>query len=102
MFNKLKQIKGLRDQAKKMQEELAQETVNHDWHNKINMVMDGNQKILSLDISPELLAGEKKEELEKGLTECFNETVKKAQMAAARRMQGMGGLGGMNLPGLGS
>ncbi len=100
MFSKLKQIKELRDQAKRLQDELGQETVNGDWHHKINMVMDGNQKIVSIDIEPELLDNDKKEELEKGLKECFNETVKKAQMAAARRMQGMGGMGGFNMPGM--
>lgn len=99
MFEKLKQFKDLRDQAKRMQEMLAQETVYHDWHGKINLVMDGNQKIISVDINPELLDPEKKEELQKGLAECFNEAVKKAQMAAARKMQSLGGLGG--LPGFG-
>lgn len=100
MFSKLKQIKELRDQAKNLQNELAQETVSGDWHNKINLVMDGNQKILSLEIEPELLNLDRKEELERGLRECFNDTVKKAQMAAARKMQSMGGLG--SLPGFGS
>ncbi|MFH1367298.1 MAG: YbaB/EbfC family nucleoid-associated protein [Patescibacteria group bacterium] len=100
MFEKLKQFKDLRDQAKRMQEMLAAETVYHDWRDRIRLVMDGNQKVISLDINPEMLAPEKKEELQKGLQECFNEAVKKAQMAAARKMQSMGGLGGMNLPGM--
>ena len=99
MFEKLKQFKDLRDQAKRMQDMLSQETVYHDWRDRIHLVMDGNQKIISLEINPEMLALEKKEELQKGLQECFNEAVKKAQMAAARKMQSMGGLGG--LPGFG-
>lgn len=102
MFEKLKQFKDLRDQAKKMQEMLATETVYQDWHDKIHLVMDGNQKVISLEIIPEMLTSEKKEELQEGLRECFNEAVKKAQMAAARKMQSMGGLNGMNLPGFGS
>jgi DNA-binding protein YbaB len=102
MFEKLKQFKDLRDQAKRMQEMLGQETVYHDWRGRIHLVMDGNQKVISLDINPEMMTPDKKEELQKGLQECFNEGVKKAQMAAARKMQNMGGLGGMNLPGFGS
>ncbi|MFA5069928.1 MAG: YbaB/EbfC family nucleoid-associated protein [Patescibacteria group bacterium] len=101
MFEKLKQFKELRDQAKKMQNSLAAETVYQDWRGRIRLVMDGNQRVISLEINPEMLAPEKKNELEKGLAECFNEGVKKAQMAAARKMQSLGGLGGMNLPGFG-
>ena len=101
MFEKLKQFKDLRDQAKRMQEMLAQETIYQSWRDKINLVMDGNQKVVSLEINPEMLAPDKKEELQKGLQECFNEAVKKAQVAAARKMQSLGGLGGMNLPGFG-
>ena len=100
MFEKIKQFKNLRDQAKMIQDTLSQETVYHSWHDKINIVMDGNQKVVSLEINPELLVPEKKEELQNGLQECFNETVKKAQIAAARKMQQSGGLAGMNLPGM--
>jgi len=100
MFNKLKQFKDLRSQAKKLQEILSQEVVNADWKGKINIVMDGRQTILSIDINPELLDPEKKEELEKGIKECHQEAIKKSQMAAARKMQEMGGLSGFNPSGL--
>ncbi|MDZ7798081.1 MAG: YbaB/EbfC family nucleoid-associated protein [Patescibacteria group bacterium] len=100
MFNKIKQFKNLRDQAKQLKEQLAEETVKADWKDKINMVMDGNQKILSVDISPEMLNPDKKEDLEKGIKACLADAIKKSQMAAARKMQGLGGLEGMNLPGM--
>jgi len=98
MFNKIKQFKNLRDQAKQLKEQLAEETVNADWKDKIKMVMDGNQKILSVDIDSELLNPDKKEDLEKGIKSCLADAIKKSQMAAARKMQGMGGFGGMDLP----
>jgi len=101
MFEKIKQLKNLRDQAKRMQDELTQITVNiQGLGGKISVVMDGNQKIMAIDISPELLETSKKEVLEKAIAETINEAVKKAQIEAARKMQSMGGLSGMNIPGL--
>ncbi len=98
MFEKLKQYKDLRDKAKKLQNELAQETVQADvLGGKVNVVMDGNQKILALDINPELLNPEKKEELEKALIEVIDQAIKKIQRVMAQKIQG----GGMNLPNLG-
>ena len=88
MFNKLKQYKDLRDQAKKVQNELSEVTVHSDaWGGKVNMVMDGNQKVMSIDIDAELLQTENKEKLEKSLADCFNDAVKKAQRSMVQKMQ---------------
>ncbi|MFH0853600.1 MAG: YbaB/EbfC family nucleoid-associated protein [bacterium] len=98
MFDKLKQIKDLRDQAKALQDILAQETINHDVKDgKLSMVMDGNQKVLSLSIDPEYLTSEKKEDLEQGLKELMTETTEKAQQQVALKMRSSG----MSLPGMG-
>lgn len=98
MFNKLKQIKDLRDQAKVLQNMLAQETIHHDVKGgKISLVMDGNQEVLSLSIHPEFLNAEKKDELEKALKELFTEATKKVQKAVAMKMRSSG----MQIPGLG-
>ncbi len=98
MFNKIKQFKDLRDQANQMKQMLAQETVNAQAaHGQVNMVMDGNQEVLALEIDPELLHHDKKEELEKAIKEVTNEAIKKAQRVMAQKMQSMGGL---NMPGL--
>lgn len=98
MFSKLKQYKDLRDQAKEMQNALAQETVHADGaHGQIQIIMDGNQHVNGLDISPELLQPQKKEELERSLRETFNSAIKKSQMAMAKKAKDMGRL---NLPGL--
>jgi len=98
MFDKLKQIKELRDRAKQMKEILAQETVHADAaHGQVNIVMDGNQEIISLTVEPELLAADKKEELEQGIKEAVNEAIKKSRTVMAQKIQGMDGL---NIPGL--
>ncbi|MEK7537854.1 MAG: YbaB/EbfC family nucleoid-associated protein [Patescibacteria group bacterium] len=98
MFNKLKQFKDLRHQAKEMQHTLAQETVYADSaRGKVQVVMDGNQHVNGLTIDPELLKPERKTETEKAVQDAFNDAVKKSQMAMAKKAREMGHL---NLPGL--
>lgn len=88
MFSKLKEVKDLRSQAKQLQDQLSQETVHVDsLAGKINLIMDGNQKIVSLDISQELLKPEEKEKLEKGIQEAHNEAIQKVQRLMAQKMQ---------------
>lgn len=98
MFSKLKQIKDLRSQAKGLQNRLAQETVHADAKGgKINLVMDGNQKIVSLDIDASLLTPEKKKDVEEGVKEVLEEAVKKVQKIMVEKMRASG----MSLPGMG-
>ncbi|MDP2684121.1 MAG: YbaB/EbfC family nucleoid-associated protein [bacterium] len=98
MFNKIKDLKNLRDQASQMKQMLAQESVSVDAiHGKITLVMDGNQEILSIDINPELLSPDNKEKLEQGIKEVMGDAIKKVQRLMAQKMQSMGGL---DLPGM--
>lgn len=97
MFEKIKQLKELRDQAQAMKKALAEETVQADSaHGRIGIVMDGNQEVMAVSIDPDLLTPEKKEEVEKGVKEAVNDAVKKSQRAMAQKVQSMGGL---NMPG---
>lgn len=91
MFNKLKQFKDLRNQAKTLQNALAQEAVEYE-KNGIKITMNGNMEITRLAINSEA-AGEK---LENILTEAANETIKRAQKLMAKKVQEMGGLRGLN------
>ncbi|MEK7481443.1 MAG: YbaB/EbfC family nucleoid-associated protein, partial [Patescibacteria group bacterium] len=61
MFNKLKQFKQMRDQAKNLQQTLSTEHVESTaaW-NKIKIAMDGNLTVTSVDIDPELLTVDNK------------------------------------------
>lgn len=98
MFNKIKDLKNLKDQASQMKTMLAEETINANAvHDKVNIIMDGNQEVLNVEIDQELLTPDKKEDLEKGIKNATNDAVKKAQRVMAQKMQSMGGL---NIPGM--
>lgn len=98
MFEKLKQFKDLRDQAKTFQQMMAQETIHHDCKGgKLAIVLDGNLKVLSISVDPSFLAADKKDELEAGLKELTSEAITKAQRAMAMKVQSSG----LKIPGLG-
>lgn len=86
MFNKLKQIKDLRDQAKTMQNALASESITYE-KNGISITMDGNMTVTNLTISDKTSS-----DLERNLISAYNESIKKAQQVMAKKMQEMGGL----------
>ena len=90
MFNKLKQLKDLRSQAKKMQSTLSKEAITIE-KNGTKVVMNGNMEVTELTINEEL----KKESLEGILTDGINEAIKKIQKIMAKKMQEMGGFPGI-------
>lgn len=99
MFNKLKQFKDLRDQAKQLQEVLSQEQVTSSAAGgKVQITMDGNLTILSINIDPDMLTPEKKMVLESALKEAHADVLKNMQRRMAVKMKEMGGL--PNIPGL--
>ncbi|MFA6994961.1 MAG: YbaB/EbfC family nucleoid-associated protein [Patescibacteria group bacterium] len=91
MFNKLKQFRDLRSQAKTMQNALAQEVVTEE-KNGVKVVLNGNMEVLELKLSDSLT----KSSQEENLKNCFNEALKRAQRLMAKKLQDMGGLPGMN------
>jgi len=96
MFNKLKQFKDIRDQAKDMQNKLAEESVTCE-SGGVSITMDGNLKITKVNVSPELLNPEKKAKLEKAFQDTYEDVSKKIQRIMAMKMKEMGGL--PNIPG---
>jgi len=99
MFNKLKQFKDMRDQAKTMQDALAGESVTvKEAGDSIVLTMDGNLKMTGLAIDDELLNPAKKDKLIKGLKDAHENAQKKMQRIMAMKMKEMGGL--PNIPGL--
>lgn len=90
MFNKLKQFKDLRSQAKTMQSALAQETVTEE-KNGVKIVLNGNMEILELTLNESL----SKSEQEQAVKNCFNEAIKRTQRLMAKKLQEMGGIPGM-------
>lgn len=98
MFNKLKQFKDLRSQGKKLQNTLSEEktTVSSGG---VTLTMDGNLKIIALEISPDLLSPDKKEKLQNAIKDAHEEALKKMQKVMAMKVREMGGL--PNFPSVG-
>lgn len=88
MFQKLQQLKELkkmRDSAMAMQKALSQEFVNLE-ENGIKIVMSGDQKVHKIEVD-----GEENRDL----VEIINKALKESQKIAAKKMQEMGGFGGL-------
>lgn len=92
MFNKLKQYKDLRSQAKQMQSALAQELITVE-NNGVKVELNGNMEIVNLTINDSL----NKEQLEKIIKNLINEAIQKAQRTMAKKLQEMGGLGNFGM-----
>lgn len=88
MFEKLKQYKDLRKQAKQVQNTLAQEVVHAQaLSGQLHIVMDGNQKVLSVEVAPELLNPDKKKHLEDGLKDLYDNASHELQKLMAQKMR---------------
>ena len=89
MFDKFKQIgelKKMRDEALRIQRELAAEKIEIE-EDDIKIVVSGDQKIQSLEIQGEA---------QPRLIEVLNKALKRSQEVAARKVQQMsGGLSGL-------
>ncbi|RJO59577.1 YbaB/EbfC family nucleoid-associated protein [Candidatus Parcubacteria bacterium] len=93
MFEKLKQIKDYRDQAKKIQSALKEENVEGSgaW-GKVKISMDGNQSVQTVFIDPDLLSPNRAADVQKGVQDAVNDAIKKAQHKMAKKVKDMGGL----------
>ena len=89
MFDKFKQIgelKKMRDEALRIQRELAAEKIEVEEEN-IKVIVSGDQKIQSLEIQGEA---------QPRLIEVLNKALKRSQEVAAKKVQQMsGGLSGL-------
>lgn len=91
MFNKLKQLKDLRSQAKKMQNALADETITVE-KGGIKVIMNGNLEVKSISLNKDMAQSS----MEGVLTDCINEAIKKTQKIMAQKLQSMGGFPGLS------
>jgi len=99
MFNKLKQFKDIRDQAKTIQSALEKESVTTTAaNNLISLTMNGNLDVTDIKIDESLLTSDKKTKLEEGIKSAHKDALKKMQRTMAMKMKEMGGL--PNIPGL--
>ena len=91
MFNKLKQIKDLRSQAKVMQNALSGESASAE-RGGIKITMDGNMTVTNLTIADSMT----REQIQEEMPRVINEVIKNVQKIMAKKMQEMGGIPGMN------
>ncbi len=91
MFSKLKQFKDLKDRAKQIQDVLSQESVEGagGW-GKVKVVINGNQKVLSVTIDESAMADKTK--LQDMLVEATNAAIGKIQRIMATKLKDIGGL----------
>lgn len=88
MFEKLKQYKDLRHQAKQVQNQLSQETVHAQaLSGQLAIVMDGNQKVLSVNVDESLLNADKKKRLEDGIKDLFDNAHSDLQKVMMKKMK---------------
>jgi DNA-binding YbaB/EbfC family protein len=98
MLNKLKQFKDLREQGKKMQNLLADESVTvRAAGDKVVLTMNGNLELAAVVIDDEMLSPDKKEKLQSAIKEAHADALKKMQRTIATKMQQSGDF---KIPGL--
>jgi len=88
MFDKLKQLKKLKD----LQKSLGREKTDVE-KNGIKVTINGNIEIESITLNPELDFSRQ----ERVLKDCINDAVRKIQFTVAKKMQEFGNLGNFGL-----
>jgi len=94
-----RQAQELQAKLAKAQQELADMTTEvSSGGGAIKIVIDGQQKIRSVTISPEVINAEDNEMLEDLVMTALNEAIQKSQELAASHLSGI--TGGLKIPGL--
>ena len=78
--------------AKQIQNELKKmEFVGEELGGKVKVVVNGEQKVQSIEIADELITPEEKESLQRFLKQAVTSAVAKSQQAAANKMKSVAG-----------
>ena len=94
-----KMLKKMQDRLVKTQEKLADETVEVSiGGGAITVVANGQQKILSVRLAPEVVDPDDVEMLEDLIVAAINDAQDQAQELASKRLGAI--TGGLNIPGL--
>ena len=98
-FNMLKQAQELKSKLDKAQKELGKMVIEGEsGKGAVKVTMNGQQKILSIKIDPEVINPNKAKDLEKLIMKAIEETSEKSEKMAARELKGL--TGGLKIPGL--
>ena len=99
MFDKLKELYQFQKKAKAIQKELKNIEIEADaMEGKVKVVFNGEQKVQSISIDPEVLDSAQKQNLERALENAIREATTKAQQIAAEKMKNI--TGDLNIPGM--
>jgi DNA-binding YbaB/EbfC family protein len=95
----LNQARELKSKLDKAQKELNNTIVEADsGKGAVKVIINGQQKIQSIKISPEVIDPDKAERLERLVLEAVSEAITKSQKMAAKQLKGL--TGGFKIPGL--
>ncbi len=98
-FSMLKQAQELKTKLDKAQKELSNTIIEADsGRGAVKVTINGQQKILSIKISPQVIDPNKAEYLEELVLKAISEATAKSQKAAAKQLRGL--TGGLKIPGL--
>jgi DNA-binding YbaB/EbfC family protein len=97
--NIMKQAQKMQAQIAKVQEELADKTVEASaGGGMVTVVVNGKQEVLSIKIEPEVIDAQDKEMLQDLVVAAVNEGLRKSQEMVAEEMKKI--TGGLQIPGL--
>ena len=95
----LRQAKQLQEKLAKVQQELGDITVEAtSGGGAVRVVIDGHQKLRSVEISPEVVNSGDVEMLQDLVLAAVNEAIARSQELAAKQLSSL--TGGLNIPGL--
>ena len=98
-FSMLKQAQELKRNLDKAQKELANTVVEaNSGRGAVKVTANGQQKILSVKISPEVIDPNKASHLEELVLKAVNDAINESQKVAAKQLKGL--TGGLKIPGL--
>ena len=98
-FSMLNQARELKAKLDKAQKELSNAIVEADsGKGAVKVIINGQQKIQSIKISPEVIDPDKAEHLEELVLKAVSEAIAKSQKLAAKQLRGL--TGGLKIPGL--
>lgn len=98
-FNPMQQVKALQDKMARIQEELADKTVEaSSGGGMVTVVVNGRQEIVSLKIDPQVVDPRDVEMLQDLIVAAVSDGLRRSQDMAAGEMAKLAG--GLNIPGL--
>ncbi len=95
----LNQVREMKAKLEKAQQELSSTIVEAEsGKGAVKVTINGQQKIQSLKISPQVIDPDKAEHLEELVLKAVSEAISKSQKLAAKQLKGL--TGGLKIPGL--